>query len=388
MSAAPRAEHADLPRPAPDAARPLLMAAGGSVLLASAPVDTIDCDRSDSVDWADGVLAALRGGGPGAPVALGALSFRPDEPARMLRPQHASWVPQDAIAAVLGGPGPGPSELSMVEAPSRGRYADAVALAVERIAADPALHKVVLGRWLDILAEPAIDGAALVAELARRHPGQFLFSIPVTEDALLLGASPELLISRRGPRIRSVPLAGSIPRSADPVEDRARADGLLASAKDLEEHGYVVQAIAEALAPWCRELDVPGTPIALSTDTMWHLASPITGLLADGADSRLSALHLAQLLHPTPAVCGLPRDRAYRLIEELEPEGRGYLTGAVGWVDAAGDGDWAVTIRAGILEGASLRLFAGAGIVIGSDPQSEVRETQGKLETMLRAAGR
>ncbi len=387
MSAAPAAPRGDGRGSLADSTgHPVVMAAAGSVLLGSGPVQVLTAERSDRAEWADEVLAVLAGP-DGGRIGFGALSFRGDGPARLLRPRSTSRIAQADLAPVLAAPEAYRGALSVIEAPSGAEYGAAVAAAVERIVGPGNLRKVVLGRWLDILAEPAIDSRQLLAELSRRHPGQYLFSVPLDGEAVLVGASPELLVSRRGASIRSTPLAGSMPRSADPDEDRRRGDALLDSAKDLAEHRYVIEAIAEALDPLCRDLDVPSAPVVISTDTMWHLASPIRGTLAAGAGSRLSALHLAQLLHPTPAVGGSPRDAAYGVIAELEAEDRGFLTGAVGWVDADGDGDWAVTIRAGVLDGASMRLFAGAGIVADSVPASEIAETQGKLSTMLRAVG-
>jgi isochorismate synthase len=371
---------------------PLVFCSDGAARWADGPAVVVESRRSDSREWADEVLARLRGAGQAhgqaieGAVAIGAIGFRPGAPARAVLPQWTRRVPEGGLAAVLRAPAPQPPVLTVAEEPSSAHYASAVAEAVRRIRSGD-VRKVVLGRWLDIVADRPLDARELVADLLRRHPGQHVFSVPLDDGAVLVGASPELLVSRRGTLVRSMPLAGSARRSADPVEDRARAHELLESAKDLEEHGYVVAALTDALGPLCASLDVAGKPTVIATDTMWHLATPIQGVLArDGAHAP-SVLHLAQLLHPTPAVCGSPTPAARELIAQLEPVDRGYLTGAVGWVDAAGDGDWAVTIRAGVLHGSSLRLFAGAGIVAGSSPDSEVLETQGKLGTMLAAAG-
>nr|BFE82385.1 hypothetical protein GCM10020093_049860 [Planobispora longispora] len=210
------------------------------------------------------------------------------------------------------------------------------------------------------------------------------FAAPLPGGRTLIGASPELLVSRRGRTVISNPLAGSAARSADPAEDRRRAAALAASAKDLHEHRLVVEAVADALAPYCADLDVPNGPELTSTETMWHLSTRVTGVLRD---PDTPVLALAAALHPTPAVCGTPRLRARRAIEELEPFDRGFYTGLVGWTDAAGDGEWAVTIRCAEAAGRMLRLYAGAGIVPGSDPDKELAETSAKFRTMLRALG-
>ncbi|WP_433528279.1 isochorismate synthase [Micromonospora sp. CA-263727] len=339
-------------------------------------------DRSDDTRWADTTLTALAHTA-GDPLAIGVLSFRPDGPATALLSGAARRLPRSA----LDRPAPRYAWSTAIEVPAAAEYAATVSAAVDRLTGDAGLRKVVLGRWLDLTSagDPAPDH--LLAALAGRHPAGHIFGVPLGRSAgYLLGASPELLVGRRGRRVRSTPLAGSLPRAADPAEDRIRADLLRDSAKDRHEHALVVDAVAEALGPLCRRLAVPAAPTLVHTDTMWHLASPIVGELREVGPAT-SALRLAQLLHPTPAVCGTPREAAYHLIEQLEPADRGPLTGAVGWLDGAGDGDWAVTIRAGVLRGRRLRLFAGAGIVPGSDPAAEVAETGAKLATMLGALG-
>jgi len=270
--------------------------------------------------------------------------------------------------------------------PTPAAYADQVRAALGRIA-DGQVDKLVLGRCLEAVSHPPLRPATVVAGLLSARPGRYVFSLPLdaAPDApVLLGASPELLVRRRGALVASTPLAGSVPRSADPAEDGRRAEALQDSAKDLAEHAYVVDAIVAALRDVCVEIDAPARPQLLSTDMLHHLATPIRARLAgDGP----SALRLAQLLHPTPAVGGVPTTAALAAITELEGDLRGPLAGAVGWVDGRGDGELAVTIRAGVLDGERLRLFAGAGIVAGSDPELEVRETAAKLATMAHAVG-
>lgn len=272
--------------------------------------------------------------------------------------------------------------------PTPDEYRILVATALDRIASGD-VEKVVLGRCLEVRSSPALSPAEVAATLLAHRPGAHVFCLPLDDTAeapWLVGASPELLIRRRGAEVSSTPLAGSTPRSPDPDEDARRAADLAASAKDLAEHAFVVNHIATALARVCVRLDVPTAPEVLATDSMWHLASPIRGRLASSGD--LTALDLAQLLHPTPAVGGVPTAAATGLIDRLEGPGlRGPFGGFVGWMDEHGDGELAVTIRAGVLEGERLRLFAGAGIVDGSDPRAEVDETAAKLSTMTRAVG-
>lgn len=208
--------------------------------------------------------------------------------------------------------------------------------------------------------------------------------MPSGRGRTLIGASPELLVARRGGRLVANPLAGSAPRSADLAEDVRHAAALLESSKDLHEHAVVVDAVREALAPYSTGLEVPEHPTLVRTAAMWHLSTTVTGELADPA---VSALELAAALHPTPAVCGTPTDVARAVIAASEPFDRGPYTGMVGWQDADGDGEWVVTIRCAEAEGRRLRLFAGAGVVADSSPRAETAETGAKFRTFLSAVG-
>ncbi|MCC3779581.1 isochorismate synthase, partial [Streptomyces sp. UNOB3_S3] len=267
--------------------------------------------------------------------------------------------------------------------PSPEIYGRAVAEAVRRMKRGD-FSKVVLARTLELRSSRDLDLPALLQRLARRDPSGYTFAVPSGPGRTLLGASPELLVSRRGGRLVANPLAGSTPRSADLAEDVRRAAALLESAKDLHEHAVVVDAVREALAPYCRTLDVPTRPTLVRTATMWHLSTTVVG---EPADPAVSALELACALHPTPAVCGTPTDTARRVIGELEPFDRGAYTGMVGWGDASGDGEWVVTIRCAEAEERTLRLFAGAGVVEQSSPEAETAETGAKFQTFLQAVG-
>uniref|UniRef100_UPI0015F1001F isochorismate synthase n=1 Tax=Pseudonocardia pini TaxID=2758030 RepID=UPI0015F1001F len=159
---------------------------------------------------------------------------------------------------------------------------------------------------------------------------------------------------------------------------------LLASDKDRREHALVAGQVADVLGRFCADLEVPAGPEVIGTPTMWHLSSRITGRLVDPG---VSSLELAEALHPTPAVCGVPEDPARAAIADLEADDRGYFTGLVGWTDPRGDGEWVITIRSAEVSGETVRLFAGAGIVEGSEPAAELAETGAKFRTMLRALG-
>ncbi|MGV2805996.1 isochorismate synthase, partial [Clostridium perfringens] len=156
----------------------------------------------------------------------------------------------------------------------------------------------------------------------------------VASTRTLFGASPELLVTKKGLRIKGNPLAGSAARSTDPVEDKRRATALLSSAKDRYEHALVIDAVASALQPFCSKLEVPAAPTLIHTNAMWHLSTEINGVLKDDS---VTSLDLALAMHPTPAICGTPTDAARDVIRAIEPFDRGFYSGAVGWSDANGD---------------------------------------------------
>ncbi|HEY5096594.1 MAG TPA: chorismate-binding protein, partial [Acidimicrobiales bacterium] len=221
----------------------------------------------------------------------------------------------------------------------------------------------------------AIDVVALLRRWHQMEPTCSVFSMP-TPHGQLVGASPELLVERSGLGVRSRPLAGTTDRAGESVLPRE----LLASTKDSAEHRMVVEAIGEALAPLCSELDVPARPDLVHLHNITHLGTSVAGTLRPGPDgSAPTALALVAALHPTPAVGGVPRLRALDLISRLEPEARGYYAGAVGYIDGRGDGRWVIGIRAMTVNGAEARLTAGVGVVAGSDPRTELAETSLKL---------
>jgi menaquinone-specific isochorismate synthase len=248
-------------------------------------------------------------------------------------------------------------------------WRDTVAEAVSRIR-DGELNKVVLAR--DLLARSArpVDVRHLLYGLAERYPSCFTFSV----DGLV-GATPELLVRRQGDRVLSQVLAGTAWRREAAEDEDQLAAALLASEKDREEHAYAASSAADALAPYCDELVVPASPSVLRFANVLHLATEVTGRLRGGA----TALDLAGALHPTAAVCGTPTEIARKVIRDLERMDRGRYAGPVGWMDAAGDGEWGVALRCAEVAGTRLRLFAGCGIVSGSDPDSELAEAQAKL---------
>lgn len=247
----------------------------------------------------------------------------------------------------------------------------AVAEAITRINAGE-LDKVVLAR--DVLAhvDGELDPRHLLLNLADKYPSCWTFSV-----AGLIGATPELLVRRTGDLVTSRVLAGTVRRQGDAAADAGLASALLGSGKDLEEHEYAVHSVARALAAHCTDLTVPDRPHVLALANVQHLATDITGRLADAA----SVLTLAASLHPTAAVCGTPTERAMAVIRELEGMDRGRYAGPVGWFDAQGDGEFGIALRCAEIDSDNntVRAFAGCGIVAGSQPDTELAEAAAKL---------
>lgn len=255
-------------------------------------------------------------------------------------------------------------------------WLDAVAAATRLIDKDE-LRKVVLARDHAVWSKAPFDARVLAARLAARFPGCFTF---IAEE--LVGASPELLVRRSGDTVESLVLAGSAARGDDDAQDRGRGDALLASAKDRDEHTYAVASVRDVLAPRCTALEVDTEPHLLRLANVQHLATRVRGTLAAPLPT---ALELAGALHPTAAVGGTPTDAALAVIAALEGMERGRYTGPVGWVNAAGDGEFAIALRCAELSGARARLFAGSGIVAASLPEAELEETRIKLRAMQSA---
>jgi menaquinone-specific isochorismate synthase len=255
------------------------------------------------------------------------------------------------------------------------RWEQAVAKAVATIKAG-GLRKVVLARDVFATADEPIDARVLLRRLAARYPDCFTFAC----DGML-GATPELLVRRAGHQVSALVLGGTLPRGADPAEDKALGEELLASAKNNEEHAYAVESIRDALGLLCDTLDVDARPSLLKFPNLQHLGTRVRGTLADGQTLR-SALALAAAVHPPAAVCGTPTGTALDLIRELEHMDRERYAGPVGWVDANGNGEWGIALRCGQLSRRTARLFAGCGIVAGSEPAAELAETLVKLQPM------
>lgn len=388
----------------PDAP-PALAAAGADGHLFTAPGGIALAGRGEAArvapDGAPALLAAAQVDDaldrPGTgPVALGALPFHPGAPAELVVPAlvvghdaGGAWVttvgtdeapppdpaavPVEALTApATTGPGPGSFHVESARPPAE--WCDAVAAATARIA-DGDLDKVVLAREVRVRADAPFDVAAVLRRLSLGFPGCFLWSL----DGFL-GASPELLVGREGAEVRSQPMAGTAPRRGDPDADADAVARLRASPTYRHEHQVTIDAVYDGLLPFCSFLDFEAEPSVVALPNVTHLATTVSGRLSSPP---ADVVDLVAALHPTPAVCGRPREAALAAIAELEGFDRGPYAGAVGWTDRAGNGTWAVAIRSAVVRGAEARVFGGNGIVADSDPATELIETRAKLQAML-----
>ncbi len=371
------------------------------------------------VDWPAGdpvaaarqcaqVLAAVevddRVGVPGTgPVAFGALPFAPGGAARLVVPSvvvgraegGTRWitvVADDDAPATADDPLPDPDaptadDLVGPRATWRQpqRYAvestrapewwcDLVGQATKAMAGG-AFDKVVLARQVDVTADQPLDRHAVLDRLRTAYPGCHIVGI-----GGFVAASPELLVSVAGDIVRSHPMAGTAPRGGDPATDQRLAASLLASRVYRHEHQVTIDAVHDTLLGWCSYVDYEAEPSVVAVANLQHLATLVEGRLSHPAPS---VLELVAALHPTPAVAGRPLDLAVAWIAEHEGIDRGRYAGTAGWVDAAGNGAWAVSVRCAELDGATARVFAGNGIVADSDPQTELAETRIKFQALL-----
>ena len=291
-----------------------------------------------------------------------------------------AWVTTTSAGALTTPPAIGP--VDEPDPPSGVTFSDGamsgagwelvVAEAVRRINAGD-LEKVVLARDLIATGEEPIDVRWPLQRLTEDYPMCWTFHV----DGLF-GATPEMLVRRERGLVTSRVLAGTIRRTGDDERDLALAATLARSSKDLEEHEYAVRSVADALAPHCTSMNVPEAPFVLHLPNVMHLATDVAGVTHETGDVA-SSLTLAEALHPSAAVGGTPTKVAQALITEIEGMDRGRYAGPVGWMDAAGDGEWGIALRSAEVDGARVRLFAGCGIVADSDPEAELAEAQAKF---------
>ncbi len=324
------------------------------------------------------------------PIALGVVPFEADLACELIIPQLVvgkaedgrQWVTiiDDAAVELVVPQRPSPRAQTFIVAPLTDidRYLAAVVTARDAVR-DGRLTKAVIAREITVTSPEQIDVHAVLLRLKATFGSSYRYSV----DGFI-GASPELLVSVAGNTVQSRPLAGTTPRTGDPETDQRAAAELLASEKNQIEHRVVIDMIHDTLLPWCSYLDWEPEPSVLSVANVQHLATMLEGQLSD---PRPNVLELVRALSPTPALGGFPKPEALALIAQAEDFVRGNYGGAVGWVNAVGDGTWAVAIRCAELspDRRSARLVAGGGIVAESEPLSELAETQAKLQAMLSA---
>ncbi|HDR6315553.1 TPA: isochorismate synthase DhbC [Bacillus thuringiensis] len=346
------------------------------------------CEIDSFPELVQVVLGNAKQAGNPNPIAVGALPFDRRKEVRLIVPEYSRISERLQLDTTNQLETNENLTFEMTPVPDPEVYMNGVKQGIEKIQ-DGDLKKIVLSRSLDVKSSEKINKQKLLRELAEHNKHGYTFAVDLPKDEnennkTLIGASPELLVSRNGLQVISNPLAGSRPRSNDPVEDKRRAEELLSSPKDLHEHAVVVEAVAAVLRPYCHTLHVPEKPSVIHSEAMWHLSTEVKGELKD---PNTTSLELAIALHPTPAVCGTPMEEAREAIQKIEPFDREFFTGMLGWNDLNGDGEWIVTIRCAEVQENTLRLFAGAGVVAESKPEDELAETSAKFQTMLKALG-
>jgi menaquinone-specific isochorismate synthase len=257
-------------------------------------------------------------------------------------------------------------------------WKERVAEAIKRIEKSD-VDKVVLARDLVAKSTQEIQTLPVLKKLAAEYPSTWTFAVNG-----LVGATPELLLRLSRGMVTSRVLAGTIPKTGDDEKDLALAASLARSSKDLEEHEYAVRSVAEALEPFCSSTNVPESPFVLHLANVMHLATDVTGALIE-TKQRVDAFSLLKSLHPSAAVCGTPRNTAFDIIDEIEGMSRGRYAGPVGWIDASGDGELGIALRTGQINGKEIRIYAGCGIVAGSNPEKELEESTAKMIPMRSA---
>lgn len=350
----------------------------------------------DAQNWWRSEIAQLdirnnvHGSGTG-PILFASFSFDENQPSVLIIPQVV--VGTKAESSWITWVGDSQPEISAAHttrahnsftfaqgALSEDEWCGAVEEAISRINKGD-LEKVVLARDIVATASREIEVRALLQALESEYPSTWLFAIEG-----LVGATPELLVRLNKTLVTSRVLAGTIRRTGDDEKDLALAGSLAKSSKDLEEHEYAVRSVADALAPFASSTNVPETPFVLHLPNVMHLATDVTGVINESV-AHIDIFTLTSALHPSAAVCGTPTNIAMKTISEIESMNRGRYAGPVGWIDARGDGEFGIALRCGQIseDQKSIRLFAGCGIVSGSDPLQEFAESQAKLAPVKNA---
>jgi len=311
---------------------------------------------------------------------VGALPFHRTDTPRLFAPREYRFSSE---MVTLESPDTLPTVTSVDFLPPMAVHQEHIERCIAEIQAG-ILDKLVLSRAERFHLTGPVDPEAVLAGYMASAGTGFGYLVELADGKFFIGPSPEVLVKKRGREISSFPLAGTAMRSTDPELDQAIAANLQASEKDLHEHAFVTAGIREALAPLCTQLEIPEIPLVMHTAHTWHLGTPIRGILRPDVD--MSALDLAQLLHPTAAVNGHPTQIAAELLAEREPD-RGFYSGAVGWANGRGDGEWRVGIRSALISENTVTAYAGGGIVANSVAADELQETHAKLGPIRSALG-
>lgn len=324
------------------------------------------------------------------PVLFASFSFDPDEESVLVIPKivvgmrnGSSW-----ITWIGDQPQPALQEEKEILADAEFNWGDGslspaewqlrVAKAIEEIEKTE-LEKVVLARDLIVNSHRPIDVRKILRNLGSEYPSTWIFAV----DGLV-GATPELLLRLSRGMVTSRVLAGTISKTGDDEKDLALAASLARSSKDLEEHEYAVRSVADALDPFCTSTNVPESPFVLHLANVMHLATDVTGALIE-SKKNVDAFTILEKLHPSAAVCGTPTDLAAKVIKNIEGMSRGRYAGPVGWLDARGDGELGIALRCGQIKENEIQIYAGCGIVAGSNPEKELTESNAKFAPMRSA---
>jgi menaquinone-specific isochorismate synthase len=339
------------------------------------------------------VTNSVHGSGTG-PVLFASFSFSPDDESVLVIPNVVvgnkkdktwiTWIGSEQQPILNTSPSfvsNNPilaSTYSDSKSLAESEWKEKVSTAVQRIK-DGALDKVVLAREMTFKSETEIDPRPILRNLAAEYPTTWTYCVD-----RFVGATPELLLRLSRGMLTSRVLAGTISKTGDDSKDLASAASLARSSKDLAEHEYAVRSVADAIEPFCTSINVPDAPFVLHLANVMHLATDVTGAIAETL-AHVDAFTILEQLHPSAAVCGTPRPAASALISEIEAISRGRYAGPIGWIDAAGDGELGIALRGGEIKEKSIRIFAGCGIVKESDPDVELAETQAKFAPMRSA---
>lgn len=371
----------------------------GDGFVAIGEVLRFETDSAEAADvwWAETVAdieheTEVFGESGTGPIAIGSFTFDPDHSADnsvLIVPKHIigrrgdlCWHTQigdldDFALPPAEGEPERPTSIRFADGSMPGLQWEGVVRDVVNLIQRDEVQKVVLARDLIADSDTPLDPRYLVQQLTNQYPACWTFLVNG-----LVGATPELLIRKQGGLATSRVLAGTIRRTGDPGDAMRLATHLQSSDKDVNEHTFAVDSVLEKLRPYCSGMNVPEVPYVLDLPNVMHLATEITGVVEDDSTTSLA---LAGALHPSAAVCGTPMHTALDIINEFESLDRGRYAGPVGWIDAQGDGEWAIALRCGQINPTNpreIQLFAGCGIVRESDPAAELAEAAAKFVPM------